>query len=285
MTARTRSIRLGIFIVLSAAVIGLLLALFLGIGVTRGTRYWVHTDDAEGLDVSVPVKLRGVRVGRVTALELASNGKLGVRVELEVEREARIPAGARAYFEFAGVSGLKMVNIRGGDAKAPALPAGSEIPVGETTLDKLGDQGEELLARAGKALENADRLITGLERSTSRIDPERIDRTVKDAQQAMSELNRLVRDSRAPVRRSLSSAESALARVDGAVERSDQAVSNLNATIAELRGVVRENGGEVRTTLDNLRDASKSFKTLSQELRRRPNRLLFGGSAPERELP
>jgi ABC-type transporter Mla subunit MlaD len=228
----------------------------------------------------------------VTELELVSDGKLGVRVELEVDRDASIPAGAHAYFEFAGVSGLKMVNIRGGDAKAPALPAGSELPAGETTLDKLGSQGEELLARAGKALENADRLIAGLERSTSKLDPERVDQTVKDAQRAMNDLgrtaaalNQMVSESRAQVRRSLSSAEQTLAQIDQAVQRSDAAVSNLNTTVAELRGVVQENGGDVRTTLDNLREASRSFKTLSQELRRRPNRLLFGGSVPDRELP
>jgi|SoiMethySBSTD1v2_1073268.scaffolds.fasta_scaffold02683_12 phospholipid/cholesterol/gamma-HCH transport system substrate-binding protein len=292
MTTRGRTIRLGIFILASAVLIAGLLVGFLGIEVAPGTRYYVVTDDAEGLDVSVPVKLRGVRVGRVTELELVSDGTPGVRVELQVDRGVRIQAGAKAYFELAGVSGLKMVNIRGGEANAPIVPPGSQLEVGETTLDKLSSQGDALLARASKVLENTDRLVSGLSRSAEKLDPERVEQTLQETQKAISELsrsaaqlNRMVTESRGPVRRSLSAAEGTLAQVDQAAQRSDQALENLNQTIVELRGVVRQNDGDLRATMDNLREATRSFKLLSQDLRRRPNRLLFGSTLPERELP
>jgi ABC-type transporter Mla subunit MlaD len=285
MTTRTQNIKLGLFVVLSAAVITGLIVAFLGISVAPGARYYVFTDDAEGLDVSVPVKLRGVRIGRVTELELVSDGQLGVRVEIQVDKDARIQADARAYLELAGVSGLKLINIRDGSPKAPRLPPGSEIAVGETTLDKLSSQSEMLLARAGKALDSTDRLLTGLSRSAEKIDPERVDKTMKETEKLVAdlgrtatELNRVVAESRQPLRRTLLAA-------DQMGQRSDAVLENLNLTILELRGVVRQNDGDLRATMDNLREASRSFKTLSQELRRRPNRLLFGSAPPERELP
>jgi len=52
-----------------------------------------------------------------------------------------------------------------------------------------------------------------------------------------------------------------------------------------LRGVVRDNDSELRATIGNLREASRSFKTLSRDLRKRPNLLLFGGAPPARKLP
>jgi phospholipid/cholesterol/gamma-HCH transport system substrate-binding protein len=289
---RTKTIRLGLFVVLSATVIGGLLATFLGIGLAPNARYYVFTEDAEGLDVSVPVKLRGVRIGRVTELELVSGGRPGVRVELQVDRDARITSDAQAYFELAGVSGLKLINIRGGTTGAPALPPGSEIRVGETTLDKLSSQSDALLARAGKLLDSADHLLTGLGRSAEKLSPERVEQTLDETQKLVSDLgrtatqlNRLVAESREPVRRTLSSAEGSLAKLDQMGQRSDAVLENLNLTILELRGVVRQNDGDLRATMDNLREASRSFKNLSQELRRQPNRLLFGSAPAERELP
>jgi phospholipid/cholesterol/gamma-HCH transport system substrate-binding protein len=285
MTTRTQKIKLGLFIVLSALVIGGLLAVFLGIGIAPRTRYYVFTDDAEGLDVSVPVKLRGVRVGRVTELELMTEGRPGVRVEVQVDRDTAIHADARAYFELAGVSGLKLINIRDGTPKAPRLPPGSEIPAGETTLDKLSTQGEQLLARASKVLDSTDRLLAGLNKTTEKLASDEVDRTLKDTQKLVSELgrtatelNRMVAESRQPLRRTLLA-------TDQMAQRTDKVLENLNLTILELRGVVRQNDGDVRATMDNLREASRSFKTLSQELRRRPNRLLFGGAPAEREFP
>jgi phospholipid/cholesterol/gamma-HCH transport system substrate-binding protein len=285
MTTRTQKIKLGLFIVLSALVIGGLLAAFLGIGIAPRARYYVFTDDAEGLDVSVPVKLRGVRVGRVTELQLVTEGRPGVRVEVQVDRDTAIHSDARAYFELAGVSGLKLINIRDGTPKAPRLPPGSEIPAGETTLDKLSTQAEQLLARASKVLDSTDRLLTGLNRTTEKLSSDEVDRTLKDTQKLVSEfgraateLNRMVAESRQPLRRTLLAA-------DQMGQRTDTVLQNLNQTILELRGVVRQNDGDVRATMDNLREASRSFKTLSQELRRRPNRLLFGGAPAEREFP
>ena len=285
MTTRTQNIKLGLFVVLSAAVITGLIAAFLGISVAPGTRYYVFTDDAEGLDVSVPVKLRGVRIGRVTELELANDGRPGVRVEIQVDRDARIHADSRAYLELAGVSGLKLINIRDGTPKAPRLPPGSEIAVGKTTLDKLSSQSEILLARAGKVLDSTDRLLTNLNRTTEKLNPERVDQTLKETQKLVTdlgrtatELNRIVAESRQPLRRTLLAA-------DQMGQRSDAVLENLNLTSLELRGVVRQNDGDLRATMDNLREASRSFKSLSQELRRRPNRLLFGSAPPEREFP
>ena len=187
---------------------------------------------------------------------------------------------------------MKLVNIRGGTASGPPLPPGSDIEVGETTLEKLGNQSEDLLARAGKVLDSTDRLLTGLSRTTEKFDPERVDRTLKETHQLVSDLgrtaaqlNRIVSESREPLRRTLSSAEGTLAKVDKMGERSDAVLENLNLTILELRGVVRQNDGDLRATMDNLREASRSFKSLSQELRRRPNRLLFGSAPQEREFP
>ena len=153
--------------VLSAGLATVLVAYGRGEFADRYELYATFSSSSQGVftDGGTDVKLRGVRVGRVTELELVTEGRPGVRVEIQVDRDTAVHADARAYFELAGVSGLKLINIRDGTPKAPRLPPGSEIPAGETTLDKLSTQGEQLLARASKVLDSTDRLLTGLNRT------------------------------------------------------------------------------------------------------------------------
>jgi len=292
MASKAQKIKLGVFVLVSGALLWGLLVAFLGLGGTKGTRYYVLTDDAGGLDVRSAVQFRGVRVGRVAALELSNDTREGVRVTLEVAEDIRINADARAYFELAGVSGQKVVNIRGGKPNTPPLPPGSRIGLGHTALEKLGDQSEILLTRASSLLDNTDKLVTTLNQSASKLNAERIDETLLETQKLLrhlgrtaDEMNRTVTETRGPLLRTLSTAEDTLKEVDRLGRRSDAVLENLDSTITDLRGVVRSNDDDLRMTFENLRQASQSFKALSRDLRRRPNLLLFGGAAPERKLP
>jgi phospholipid/cholesterol/gamma-HCH transport system substrate-binding protein len=292
MPSKSQKVKLGIFMLVSAASILAVLAAFAGFGSAGGSRYHVLTDDAAGLEVGTFVYLRGVRMGRVAELELVSNGPPGVRVELEVDDEVRINSDARAYLEFAGVSGLKMVNVRGGNPGAPPLLPGSRIEIGKTTLEKLTSQGEVMLSRASKLLESTDQLVSSLNETTRKLKPEQVDETLKETRQLVhdlartaAQLNRMVSETREPLRETLVAARSTLEQVDGLGRRSDAVLENLDATIGDLRGVVRDNDGDLRATLDNLREASRSFKLLSRDLRKRPNMLLFSGAPPERKVP
>ena len=158
--------------------------------------------------------------------------------------------------------------------------------------NRLGEQSEILLARASKLLDSTDQLVATLNRSASKLRPERIDETLLETQKLVrhlgrtaDEMNRTVVETRGPLLRTLSTAEGTLKEVDRLGRRSDAVLENLDSTITDLRGVVRANDDDLRTTFENLRQASASFKALSRDLRRRPNLLLFGGAAPERKLP
>jgi phospholipid/cholesterol/gamma-HCH transport system substrate-binding protein len=291
MASKKQKIKLGIFMLLSAGtVLGLLVA-FLGFEGPRASRYHVVTDDAAGLEVGSPVRLRGVRVGKVAELELVDTAP-GVRIEIEVDHAVRINADARAYLEFAGLSGLKKLDIRGGTVSAPRLPPGSQIELGQTTLEKLSNQGEALVARASKLLGTADQLLANLNETTRRVKPEQVEDTWKDTQKLVRDLsrtaaqmNRLMEETREPLRQTVAAARTTFEQADELARRSDAVLEDLDATIGQLRGVVRENDTDVRAVIGNLREATRGFKTLSRDLRKRPNLLLFSGTPPERKLP
>jgi phospholipid/cholesterol/gamma-HCH transport system substrate-binding protein len=292
MAGKAQKIKVGVFVLASVALLWGLLAAFLGLGASKGTRYHVLTDDAGGLEVRSAVLFRGVRVGRVADLEISDAVPEGVKVTLEIAEDVRINADARAYFEMAGVTGQKVVNIRGGKPDTPPLPPGSRLELGHTALERLGQQSEILLTRASKLLDSTDQLVATLNRSASKLSPERIDETLLETQKLVrnlgrtaDEMNRTVAETRGPLLRTLSTAEGTLKEVDRLGRRSDAVLQNLDSTITDLRGVVRANDDDLRTTFENLRQASQSFKALSHDLRRRPNLLLFGGAAPERKLP
>jgi ABC-type transporter Mla subunit MlaD len=62
-------------------------------------------------------------------------------------------------------------------------------------------------------------------------------------------------------------------------------LEGVDQLVSELREVVRANREQLRAATYNLRLASESFKSLGQELRERPSRLLVSQPPEPRELP
>jgi len=96
-------------------------------GMSHGYLVKAKFDDVGSLRIGAPVKLAGVRVGRVVAIRLeASTGhKAVVEVTLE-ERFATIPMDSEAAIQTASLLGGNYIAITPGGAASP-LVDGSEI--------------------------------------------------------------------------------------------------------------------------------------------------------------
>src|SRR5262249_14730143 len=96
----------------------------------------------QGLDTSLPVKVRGVTVGSVSSIRLNDDGR--VTVTLRLDPGVRVPASASAAIEPASAFGPKFVDLApgAGEAHGPYLADGARIartsdPKG--LADLLGD--------------------------------------------------------------------------------------------------------------------------------------------------
>lgn len=94
--------------------------------------YRARFADATGLAANDNVKIAGVSIGRVTAVEVADRRVAEVR--FKVDREVSLPADVRAVIRYENLIGDRYLELqRPSRRAAPALAPGSMIPLSRTT--------------------------------------------------------------------------------------------------------------------------------------------------------
>lgn len=269
MTTRRQKIRLGIFAVSTLVLLIAVLVIFAGV------RFWEREEtyvvDIEGsvlgLAKGSDVLLNGVRVGSIEELAISPDDMRRVRVTLSVQEGTPIKTDTRAMLIMRGITGLKVIDLRGGTDEAAFVKPGSMIPEEKSQLDKLADRADEIADRTVAVLDSAQRALDS-------------------AAKVSGELEAMVAENRALVRGALSSvngaARSATRLMEGELK---QMVASASAVVGDLSGAIRQNQGQVRAALADLRRASGNFKEMSRELRQRPSSLLFSKPPPDRRLP
>lgn len=269
MATRKQKIRLGIFAVSTALLVVTVLVFFAGV------RFWerekAYVVDIEGsvlgLASGSDVLLNGVRVGSIEEIETSPDDISRVRVTLSVKEGTPVKTDTRAILVMRGITGLKVIDLRGGTDEAAALSPGGRIPEEKSQMDKLVERADEIADRTLHVLDTADRALD----STAKVS---------------AELEGMVAENRALVRGALSSvtgaARSASRLMDGELK---QMVAGASALVSDMSGVVKQNQSQLRATLTDLRRASGNFKELSRELRQRPSALLFSKPPADRRLP
>jgi phospholipid/cholesterol/gamma-HCH transport system substrate-binding protein len=93
----------------------------------EGYRFTVPFDEATQLAVESDVRISGVPVGKVKAVELADSGLADATIELD-SRYAPIPTDTRAMLRTKTLLGETFVELTPGDAKGPTLKEGGRLP-------------------------------------------------------------------------------------------------------------------------------------------------------------
>jgi phospholipid/cholesterol/gamma-HCH transport system substrate-binding protein len=285
----------GAFAVVSLAIMVLIVVVFAGLRFWEGRdRYYVvFRESVIGLQVGSEVLINGIRSGKVDAIELDSADVRRVRVTLDLEEGTPVHADTRAILTFAGITGLKIIDLRGGSPATARVPTESVIPVGTTTLDQLQAQAQTLATQTAELMNRASALLDNMIAITEPSQFAGVNQIVARAgtatenlAAATAELRALVAENRQTVKRSLHSVDQAAQKAaelfDGEMER---VLVSAGALIADLRGAVRTNQTQLVSTLTDLRKASESFKEMARELRQRPSRILFAPTPRDRALP
>ncbi|HEU4733411.1 MAG TPA: MlaD family protein [Kofleriaceae bacterium] len=282
MTTRARNIRVGLFFAISLALVAIVLIVF------GGLRFWEPTDryrvvfegSVLGLSTGAEVYMNGVKVGSVEELALSGDVR-EVAITIEVNRGTPVHADTRAQLQLAGITGLKVIDLRDGTPATPLLPPGSQIAAGATLLDKLEVQAQAIVDQSSALMKRATQLTDNLIAVT---DPAR--RAAEHLATASVSLEAMVGENRAALRDSLAAfrttARSANQLIDGQLA---QLIDGAGDFVGELRKLVAGNEGPLRAAVFDLRQASRSLKELARDVRQKPSRLLFSSAPPERQLP
>jgi len=256
--------------------------LFLGVLVTfAGLHFWkdrtpyhiTFDKSVFGLQTGADVFFNGVRVGSVTGIAIDPQNIENVNVDIEVDSSAPVKTDTKAILRIAGITGLKVIDLKDGTNAAPRLAASSRIPVGETLLDELEEKGMKIVDQTQELMEKANTIVAQAETTVQNLnaltDPAQMGALVEQTKHTAANLAAASAALRGLVDENRQSLKASLASVELAAKRTAELVDN----------------GQLRSAVSDLRQASRSFKELARDVRQKPSRLFFSNPAPDRKLP
>jgi phospholipid/cholesterol/gamma-HCH transport system substrate-binding protein len=284
MTSKAQSIRVGLFATATLVLVALVLIVF------GGFRFWETSDryrivfdsSVIGLEPGAVVYLNGIKVGTVDSLAVEPSDLRKVAVAIDVEPGTPIRTDTRAMLQYAGITGLKVIDLRDGSTAAAPLLPGGEIPAGTGLLDKLEARAQAIVEQSAVVL--TDNLIAVTE-------PARLAAT--NLAELSGSLKGMIDENRAGLRQSVVTLRQSLAAFGDAANGASQLVDgqvaqlvvNAGDAVSSFRKLLTANEGPLRAAVFDLREASRSFKELARDVRQKPSRLLFSNAPEERKLP
>ncbi len=294
-TTKAQKIRLGLFGVTAVAAAAVVLVVWAGLRFwEQHDRYVIYFDESViGLEEGAAVSFAGIIVGKVEKIEVAPDDLRKVKVTIEVKTGLPIRTDTTAILRFAGITGLKVIDLHGGEVGAPRLQPGATIATGVTVLDRFEKQAEDLVAQSKQIMDNANKVMGNLATITDPAQFAGMSEVVAHARTTSAnlaatsaELQAMVSENRVAVRRTVASVDHITQRATELVDADlPRVIGGAGTLVEDMRGVVRDNQSYLRSAMFDLRQASRSFKDLARDLRQRPSRLFFSSAAQERKLP
>ncbi|RYZ55565.1 MAG: MCE family protein [Sphingobacteriales bacterium] len=123
--------------------------------------YFAYYDNVQGLQPSSPVQIKGLGVGRVSAIELNGNGR--VKVTLAINKKNRVPVGTIAKLTSTDLLGSKAIALELGNSTAE-LPDESEIKtsIEGGIIDAVSAEITPLLQDMRRAVVTLDTVLVGI---------------------------------------------------------------------------------------------------------------------------
>ena len=279
----------------AAALLAVVIVVFGGVRLFQSrAKYTIVFDNSVmGLEKGATVYMNGIKVGRVDDVSLSEQDMSKVVVTIAVKEETPVRTDTVAMLQYAGITGLKVIDLRGGKSTSPKLPEGASIPRGKTLLDKLEDKAVAITEEAEKIMARATKITDNVVAIT---DPARfapIDDILASSRTAASNLSEtsgmmkaMVAENRVALRETMESARAAAQSTRDIINTQVTGlVGSAGEMLADLKGIIHGSEGHIRSAVYDLRQASRNFKELSRDVRQKPSRLLFSSSPSERKLP
>lgn len=245
------------------------------------TTYHAFFQQTQGLAVGAPVRLEGVPIGSVTAIDFPEDpNDFRIIVTFQVDRTMapRIREDTKALIVSQGIIGEVLLGLKRGSTLAPPAEPDTFLPTIETgTLEEFKTQGQVIaenilaissdISRIMERIENGEgmlaRLLTDDEYAQAFL--QRIDRT----SQAMEEIVHKLNEGESFLGRLLAAGDpKATAAADDVFE----AIERINTILARVEGgegtlgrLINEDT-EFESLVTSLSEMSASVKNLTQEI-------------------
>jgi phospholipid/cholesterol/gamma-HCH transport system substrate-binding protein len=318
MITRSQKIRLGLFLV---SAFSILIVAVIAVTLERVLKakdiYYIAYNDVSvgGLDIGSPVEYLGIKVGSIDAIEIDIRDINRVIVTVGLRKGTPIKDDVKAEISTIGITGLKLIELRGGSNEAALLPPGGFILPGKSLTENITGRAEDIAEKIELVLnnllvltaeENQVRLTTLVDQTTVTAreieqvisdNKSRLNRTMINLDSLSAELNLASRSAGRSIRQieaivtsdTIKSTLSNISRLSTKMAEADvyHLIENLNATIIrtnalieQVESVVNRNQLKLVQTVDDLHEAVDYLNNIAQRIDEDPS-ILIGGSTPD----
>jgi ABC-type transporter Mla subunit MlaD len=274
---------LGVFLFISLLLLIAVLALFIVPKLQeKGDTYFINFRNmsVNGVNEGSDVKYQGVRIGKVTKMDVNPRDLSSILVIIDLKKGFPVKKDMTARLQYAGITGLRFVEISGGKTDSQALEPGGEILMGKG----LGEKAEDIVVNVDSVVaainelvkkENRDKisnLLSNVENGTgvlSRVLGKReknLLNVVANIEQATEEMKKISQDLGSLTQGLCSVTEKI--QFEKIVEDSSRMVNNISDRFStrELGEVIRNFNTFVTTSTASIKKIESSFLDLDGEL-------------------
>ena len=309
MATPTNHWKLGLFIVVGTAA-AVATPIFLGARTLQQETVQYVTffnESVQGLEVGSPVKFRGVILGHVSDIDVASDHRhvavtcelgvdeldtLGLNVPRGEKANIRVPPDLRMQLGSSGITGVKFILIDFfpvADNPVPRLPFAvpeNTIPAASSTMKNLEDAVVKAVNRIPEVAEELLKVLARIDTILADIDeknvPEALIATMGKVNQVLADVQGTLRDLDAPelsraARQALDQMAKLIERIQGdkgllaGAERTSTALGDVSRNATGL-------GLELEETMREVQQAAATIQRLGDALDRDGDMLLKGRS-------
>ena len=272
-----------------------------------GTMSWVQGSasiqvrfpGAQGLMKADPVHFHGVPCGRVISLQFDGAGFVppGDNIALAEEREnddvsvlltLEVPHEVRSYLREGSIAsiqktltGVTVVNLEQGDG-GPLADGVVLDGVPEATISDVAGAMETAVQTLTRVLGELEPIVRELrDEGTIGATIDRFGSAADEVRDLAERLDDTVEDLHDPLRSLTMRAGELIEEFERAAGEIPETLDDVRGTVrhgrefvSDLRGLIRDASPDVKSSLEDIALATENARTLSEELRRRPWRLL-----------
>jgi len=317
MITRAQKIRLGLFITAATIVLlAILLALSYNQFIKKKDIYYIAYKNISvtGLNVGSSVKYLGINVGNIKDIQIDPEDINRIIVTIGIKSGTPIKKDVRADINTIGITGIKIIELRGGSNEAPLLEPGGYINAGRSLTEEITGKAEVIANKVELVVNNLldmtaedkrQKIFALVDKSNNALDEvnailsknrEAIDRSLANLDIITGELAGASRSARVAMEKvetvvtsdSFRTAVSTLIKIVNDIEESNlynlisqlnDLVSKANTILKYSENMLKENRYKFYESINDLNETIKHLNNAAKQIDENPS-VLLGGSKP-----